>query len=64
MLVHAEPINEKMVTNKVIDLMQKAIAKEAKSNMYFTCENLIKLLFSYEQEYFKLKTPDKIDMLT
>jgi len=53
-----------MVTNKVIDLMQKAIAKEAKSNMYFTCENLIKLLFSYEQEYFKLKTPDKIDMLT
>lgn len=44
--------------------MQRAIQKEAKFGCFYTCHNLLKLFFYYEQEYFKLRNPDKLDMLT
>lgn len=63
-LVQTEQINEKVFQNFVIDTMRKAISKEAKNGTFFTATNLLKLLFHYEQEYFKLKSSDKLDMLT
>ena len=44
--------------------MRKAMQKEAKFNCFHSCHNLLKLLFYYEQEYFKLKNPDKLCMVT
>ena len=64
MLVQTEPTNEKLFNNFVIETMRKAIQKEAKFNCFYSCHNLLKLLFYYEQEYFKLKNPDKLDMVT
>ena len=64
MLVQTEQFNEKHFHNEVIKTMQKAIQKEAKFNCFYTCHNLLKLFFYYEQEYFKLRNPDKLDMLT
>ena len=52
------------MSDYVIENMRKAVAKEAKNNTFFTLKNMLKLLFHYEQEYFKLKSADKIDMLT
>ena len=64
MLVQTEQTNEKLFHNVVVDAMRKATSKEAKYNCFHTCTNLLKLLFFYEQEYFKLKNPDKLDLLT
>ena len=64
MLVQTEQFNEKLFQNEVIKTMQKAIQKEAKDNCFYTVHNLLKLFFYYEQEYFKLRNPDKLDMLT
>ena len=64
MLLQTEQYNEKLLYNEVVKTMQKAIQKEAKYNCFHTCYNLLKLLFYYEQEYFKLRNPYKLDMLT
>lgn len=64
MLVQTEQFNEKLFHNEVVKTMQKAIQREAKYSCFFTCHNLLKLYFFYEQEYFKLRNPDKLDMLT
>ena len=62
--MQTEQSNEKLFQNFVIENMRKAISKEAKNGVFFSCTNLLKLLFHYEQEYFKLKSSDKLDMLT
>ena len=64
MLVQTEDKNENIFRSYVIDSMRKMISKEAKQNSFHTCERLLRLIFCYEQEYFKLKSPTKLDMLT
>lgn len=64
MLVQTEATNEKHFHNAVIDYMRRSVSKEAKHGCFHTCKNLVYLLFYYEQEYFKLKNPDKLDLKT
>ena len=55
MLVHTEGENEKM---------RKNMQKEAEHGSFNTATSLINLLFFYEQEYYKLRNDNKLDMLS
>lgn len=44
--------------------MRKNMQKEAEHNSFNTATSLINLLFFYEQEYYKLRIDNKLDMLS
>lgn len=44
--------------------MRSNIKGEAKLDCFNTLDRLLELLFEYEQEYFKIENPDRLDLLT
>ena len=64
MLVHTEGDNEKLFQNIVVEKMRKCMQKEVEQGSFNTCHALIRLLFNYEQEYFNMKSDNKLDMLS